>query len=90
MTTINLKDNPYRSLKLRDTSVGASLLETPHVTNIISSNELQENLLKATDESEFIDAFCAWGSQHGAFSDISYELWEKIQNWRSPPKQSER
>lgn len=85
MTNIKLKQKLYLHRSLRG-DVG--LLEFPHVTNIISSNELQQNLLKASSETEMLKAFVGWSSQHGAFSDISAELWEKMLCYRSPPKPS--
>ena len=85
MTNIKLKQKLYLH---RSLSGDVGLLEFPHVTNIISSNELQNNLLKAGSETEMLKAFVGWSSQHGAFSDISAELWEKMLRYRSPPKPS--
>jgi len=87
MTNIKLKQKLYLHRSLRG-DVG--LLEFPHVTNIISSNELQNNLLKAATETEMLRAFVCWSSQHGAFSDISAELWEKMLRYRSLPKPLEK
>lgn len=54
----------------------------------MSSTDLQSKLMSAKTKTEAIDAFCKWGSQTGAFSDIDRKLWDKLQAWRSPKKQS--
>jgi hypothetical protein len=87
MTNIKHKQKLYLH---RSLCGDVGLLEFPQVTNLISSNELQENLLKAASETEMLKAFVGWSSQHGAFSDISAELWEKMLRYRSLPKPLEK
>ena len=87
MTNIKHKQKLYLH---RSLCGDVGLLEFPHVTNLISSNELQENLLNAVSETEMLKAFVGWGSQQGAFSDISAELWEKMLRYRSLPKPLEK